>query len=368
MDKERENNLTRTAKYKNLASEENKNPSSKETKTPIISVDEFKSLNETKELFDLGIDDLSLEKTKSQKVLEEEQIKMFKQNKNNKLNKEPENKTKKKKKKLKKGSIINIIITLCIIGAIGVFIYSSIDIYKWHKDNEQIEKITDEIIEKVTVTDINPDDEVLVEESEEPRENPYWDYIKMSMIDVNMDELKSTNSEAIGWIQVNGTNINYPFVQTDNNDYYLTHAFNKSYNNAGWVFLDYRNNANDLDRNTVIYAHGRWDKTMFGSLKNLLNTNWYNNLDNHVIKVYINGRSTLWQVFSVYHIPTTNDYIQVSFNSDESFKQFVDMLQQRSYYKFNTSVSATDKIITLSTCYNDQEKMVMHAKLIKYTN
>ncbi len=361
MDNEREKeNLTRTKKYKSLAS----NNEVKKEKTPIISIQEFKNLNETKDLIDLGIDDLNIEKTKSQKILEEEQIKMYKQKKNT-VNKEPK---KKKKRKLKKGTIFNALIIICIIGAIGVFIYSSIDIYKWHEDNKQIEKITDEINEKVNITDINPDDEVVVNENDEPKENPYWDYIKMSMIDVNMEELKATNTDAIGWIQVNGTNINYPFVQTDNNDYYLTHAFNKSYNNAGWVFLDYRNDPNDLDRNTVIYAHGRWDKTMFGSLKNLLNSNWYNNLDNHVIKVYINGKSTLWQVFSVYHLPTTNDYIQVAFNSDDTFKQFVDMLQARSYYKFNTTVSATDKIITLSTCYNDNEKMVMHAKLIKYTN
>lgn len=367
MDKEETKNLTRTTKYRKFANDEEVNSKQTHThKTPIISVEEFKSLNETKELVDLGIDDLSIEKTKSQKVLEEEQIKMYKQHKTTK--KEPEIKEKKKKKKLKKGSIFNIIITILIIGAIGVFIYSSIDIFKWHQDNEKIKELTDEINEKVTITDINPDDEVLVEESNEPKENPYWDYIKMSMIDVNMDDLKATNSEAMGWVQVNGTNINYPFVQTDNNSYYLTHAFNKSYNNAGWVFLDYRNNPDNLDRNTIIYAHGRWDKTMFGSLKNLLSSNWYHNLDNHVIKVYINGKSTLWQVFSVYHIPTTNDYIQVDFSSDNEFKQFVDMLQQRSYYTFNTNVSATDKIITLSTCYNDQEKMVMHAKLIKYTN
>lgn len=92
----------------------------------------------------------------------------------------------------------------------------------------------------------------------------------MNMINVNFNDLKKTNPDIVGWIKVNGTNINYPFVQSKDNKYYLTHSFNKSYNSAGWVFLDYRNN-NTNNKNTIIYAHGRTDKTMFGTLKKVLN-------------------------------------------------------------------------------------------------
>ena len=60
-----------------------------------------------------------------------------------------------------------------------------------------------------------------------------------------MKELKKINNDVRGWIQVNGTNINYPFVQTNNNDFYLKHSFDKSYNSSGWIFLDYRNNINN---------------------------------------------------------------------------------------------------------------------------
>lgn len=89
----------------------------------------------------------------------------------------------------------------------------------------------------------------------------------MNLINVDFNELKKFNSNTKGWIQVNGTNINYPFVQAKDNKFYLTHSFDKSYNSAGWVFLDYRNNINELSKNTIIYAHGRLDTTMFGSLK-----------------------------------------------------------------------------------------------------
>ena len=160
-------------------------------------------------------------------------------------------------------------------------------------------------------------------------------------------------------------NINYPFVQTTDNNYYLTHSFNKSYNSAGWVFLDYRNNLQTLNKNTIIYAHGRTDKTMFGTLKNILTNDWINNTDNYVIKLSTEYENTLWQVFSAYHIPTTNDYLKINFNNNESFIEFTNMLINRSQFDFNTTINENDHILTLSTCYNSSEKMVIHAKLIK---
>ncbi len=274
---------------------------------------------------------------------------------------------KKRKKKLNP-KIVKGFIIICMLIASGFLCYSLYNMYKWYQDNKQIVKLTKEIQEQVTITDVDENaTEVVTPEREEPKENPYWDYIKMSLIDVDLAELKNTNPDVIGWLQVNGTNINYPFVQTTDNDYYLTHAFDKSYNNAGWIFLDYRNSIDDLDKNTIIYGHGRLDKTMFGSLKNILDSDWYNNLDNHIIKVVLNNTSSLWQVFSVYRIPNTNDYIRTKFNNDDDFTSFIDLITQRSFYKFNTEVLPTDKIITLSTCYDLKEKVVMHAKLIKYT-
>ena len=187
----------------------------------------------------------------------------------------------------------------------------------------------------------------------------------MNLISVNFDDLLKINNETKGWIQVNGTNINYPFVQNSNNDYYLTHSYDKSYNQAGWVFMDYRNDTVNYDKNTILYAHGMNNKTMFGSLRNILSSSWYNNTNNHIIKLSTPTENTLWQVFSVYHIKTTNDYIQTEFASDEEYQSFLDMLKGRSAVTFDTSLNTTDKILTLSTCYNKTDKVVMHAKLIK---
>ena len=273
--------------------------------------------------------------------------------------------TKRKKRyKLKWKNLIALIIFLI---AFVFLIKSGVALINYFIDTN---KTNDEIKEIEDVAEIKevPDSEEtkIIEQPEEiPESNPYWDYIKMNLISVNFDELLKLNNETKGWIQVNGTNINYPFVQTNNNDYYLTHSYNKSYNQAGWVFMDYRNDTENLDRNTILYAHGMNNKTMFGSLRNILSSSWYNNTDNHIIKLSTPTENTLWQVFSVYHIETTNDYIQTEFATDEEYQTFLDMLKGRSAAQFDTTVNATDKILTLSTCYNKTDKVVMHAKLIK---
>lgn len=268
-----------------------------------------------------------------------------------------------KKVKIKwKNVLFTLFAEICII----LFIVSSINIVKWYIDSKNTKSEIVEITNQTEVIEVEDSDNTeVIKNGEVIESDPYWDYIKLNLIDVNFDELKSINSEVVGWIQISNTNINYPFVQTTDNDFYLTHSFNKRANNAGWVFLDYRNNIIDLDKNTIIYAHGRLDNTMFGSLRKVLDNGWLNNTNNHVIKLSTASENTLWQVFSVYRIPTTNDYIKTSFESDEEYSEFINMLINRSAYNFNTSIDVEDKILTLSTCYDDNDKVVLHAKLIK---
>ena len=270
----------------------------------------------------------------------------------------------KKKYKLKWKNLIALLIFLI---AFIFLIKSGIDLINYFIDtnntNEEIKNIEEAV--KIEEVPDNENTEIIEQKEEIPKDNPYWDYIKMNLISVNFDDLLKINNETKGWIQVNGTNINYPFVQTSNNDYYLTHSYDKSYNQAGWVFMDYRNDTISYDKNTILYAHGMNNKTMFGSLRNILNSSWYNNTNNHIIKLSTPTENTLWQVFSVYHIETTNDYIQTEFTSDEEYQTFLDTLKGRSAVIFDTTLNTTDKILTLSTCYNKTDKVVMHAKLIK---
>ena len=248
------------------------------------------------------------------------------------------------KEKLKR----NFILYLLLIIGFGLFIYSSYNMYKWYIDSTN----TNNIIETVS-TFSPPQKEVNDELNEE-------------IIDgIDLTELKKINPDAIGWIKVNGTNIDLPFTQTNNNEFYLNHSFDKSINSAGWVFLDYRNNINDLDKNTILYAHGRLDKTMFGSLKDVLEPSWYENSNNHIIEFSTEKQRSTWQVFSTYHIPVTSDYIKTDFLSDEDYEEFINMIKKRSSHNFEVNVNASDKVLTLSTCYNNnsKERLVIHAKL-----
>lgn len=263
----------------------------------------------------------------------------------------------------------NIILILIITTSSITLLISIFNIIKWKIDSNKTNYEITNIQENINVEEIQDTEntEIIEPVIEVPKENPYWDYINMNMINVDFNGLKRTNPDVVGWLKVNGTNINYPFVQSSDNDYYLTHSFNKSYNGGGWVFLDYRNNGTN-NKNTIIYAHGRSDKTMFGTLKNVLNNGWLNNTNNYVIKISTETENSLWQIFSVYRIPTTSDYLQTNFNDETEYQNFLDMIKDRSSHNFDTNVASTDNILTLSTCYNNSDKIIVHAKLIKKEN
>ena len=184
---------------------------------------------------------------------------------------------------------------------------------------------------------------------------------------LKLEKLQLENSDIIGWIEIENTNINYPVVQTSNNEDYLHKAFDGSKNEAGWIFADYRNNMQNFDKNTIIYGHSRLNKTMFGSLFNVLNENWYKNKYNQVILFSTPTENTMWQTFSVYKIDLENYYLQTNFTNDKEYVNFLTTLKDRSKYAFNVNLDATDKIITLSTCSDvaGTGRIVLHAKLIK---
>ena len=150
----------------------------------------------------------------------------------------------------------SIFVLIFIIVCFICLTISVVNIMKWNIDKNKTQDNIDKIKEDAIITQVVDDKKTEVIESSD-ESNPYFDYINMNMIDVNFQELKNINNEVKGWIQVNGTNVNYPFVQHEDNKFYLTHSIDKSYNSAGWLFLDYRNNIDNMDKNTIIYAHGR---------------------------------------------------------------------------------------------------------------
>ena len=181
---------------------------------------------------------------------------------------------------------------------------------------------------------------------------------------VDFSSLIAQNQDTIAYLEVSGTNINYPFVQTTDNEYYLNHDFNHNISQRGAIFADYRNRYDTLPRNNIVYGHHRLDNTMFGPLDNLFTEQYYQSND-HQIFFITPSHVYVYQVFSVYEIDPEIYYLTTSFADDSTYLQFLSTLQSRSIYNFGQTLDANSKILTLSTCNNDNTgRLVAHAVLV----
>lgn len=242
----------------------------------------------------------------------------------------------------------NIIIIIQLIFW-AILIYSLIQIVNWYIHNKQNKKIMEEISSSITVV--------------EDEQNRGYEEIVENNYKIDFETLKQVNSDMVAFLKVNGTQIEYPIVKTTNNEYYLKHSFDKKYNAAGWIFADYKNKFDGSDKNIVIYGHNRKNGTMFSSLKNVLNKNWYDDEGNLKINLITENDSYSYQVFSVYKIKKEEYYLQTSFKNDVMYLRFIETLKKRSIKNFDIDVTEQDKILTLSTCANDNDyRVVLHAK------
>ena len=248
---------------------------------------------------------------------------------------------KKNKRKIRiKSNIIIIFGILCLV----VAIYSTYKIIMWKQNVDRNNKIKEEV-----------NDLIKVDEKE----------ILKDKYNVDFKSLKEINTDVIAWIKVNGTNIEYPVVKGTDNSYYLKHNLKKEYNNAGWIFADYKNKFDGTDRNIVIFGHNTKDGSMFGSLKNVLESDWQKEVKNTIIVMVNENEPIIYQVFSTYSIKPEDYYITTEFKDDEDFSKFIDTIKKRSNYDYNVNVDSSDSVLTLSSCIGDGSKrVVLHAKKI----
>lgn len=236
-----------------------------------------------------------------------------------------------------------ILITLIQIVLIAVIIFSGIKIIEWIKSNKKNKDIMSEIKENVVINN----------EMDSNNEEYKIDFAK----------LKQKNSDAIAWIKVNGTDIDFPVVKGTDNSYYLTHNFDKEKNKAGWIFADYRNKFDGTDKNIIIYGHNMKNGSMFANLKDVIKEEWYNNENNKYIALITENENCKYQVFSVYQTETEEYYLQTNISN---FKEFVEKIKGRSKKNFNVDIKETDSILTLSTCAdNTKYRVVLHAVKVK---
>lgn len=250
--------------------------------------------------------------------------------------------SRKENKKIKKTIFIIRILQLIFL---ILLIYSGLHVFRWYKNNNENKQIMSEISKCVEI-----------DENTKEKQQKYK---------VNFEELNQRNSDTVGWLKVENTNIEFPIVKTNNNSYYLTHNFDKKYNVAGWAFADYKNKFDGTDKNIVIYGHNMRDNSMFGSLKDVIKEEWYSNEENYKITFITENEYQTYQVFSVYQIEKEDYYIETEFKNNE-FSEFIDTITKRSKKDFGITVSKEDTILTLSTCANNNKyRVVLHSVRIK---
>lgn len=227
-----------------------------------------------------------------------------------------------------------------------VFVFSLYQIITTIISNNENNKIYDDIIGDIKIEEINSE----------------TDKGTTTFINVDFANLLVQNPDTKGWISLN--EINYPFVQSKDNVYYLKRAFDKKSNVNGTIFMDYRNNGFD-DNNIVIYGHNSSNNQMFGSLKKFLKKDYFANDGNSIIRISTVSANYNFKIFSVYTIEKEDYYITTSFSATD-FEKFINTIIKRSYYKFADEVNVNDKVLTLSTCNGGSAKrLVIHAKLIE---
>lgn len=226
--------------------------------------------------------------------------------------------------------------------------------------NEMIDKIKGEIEVNNIVDDektktIKPDSTL-------SKFDAYWDYIKKSLIEVDMAKLKRINTDIIGYMEVTGTDFSYP-VTKGKNSYYENHTLDKRENLFGWIYMDEKNNLDELDTNTIIYGNKNYLNLLSSDLNKVLKEEWKEDNDNYLIKFYTNEHSTLWQIISVYKTKD-KEHLKTTFEDESEIEGYIDSMLKKTEIKFKGYAKPDDKFLTITTNAKGSN-LVVQAKLIK---
>lgn len=237
---------------------------------------------------------------------------------------------------------------LLLIIFIGIFSFCA---WKYISINKGIQEEKKEQEQLIEISEVNEDKDILEDDSK-----------------INFEELMKINSDIVAWIVIDGTNINYPVVQSNNNTYYLKHSFYKKYSSYGAIYMDATANKDFTSKNTFIYGHYTVNKSMFGELGNYMKQSFY---DEHpYVTIYTPDKTLKVEIFSVHVDDASSPSYQMNFTTDEAFKDYINLMEEKSVIHSNTEVNyITDQIITLYSCsretnYQKQDRYYVHGKVV----
>lgn len=189
-------------------------------------------------------------------------------------------------------------------------------------------------------------------------------------VPVNFEELKTANPDIYAWINIPGTNIDYPILQSGEDkdrSYYLNHNVNNKKSSYGAIYTQNYNSKDFSDYNTLIYGHNMKNGTMFGSLKKYRNKEFFE--ENEYINIYMPGRILKYKIFAAYTFDDRHILMSFNFDDETERKLYLDTINSvrnlNANFSEDVTVTTDDKIITLSTCTaKDDERFLVQGVLI----
>ena len=259
--------------------------------------------------------------------------------------------------KYKKYIYFVVIMLLIVIIAVSSFLLldESLEQKKQVEDFKELEKIVE--IDQDEEEDKTESNEELAEENVETGTEDKQT-IKVAE-DMDLQKLYNINSDLVGWIKIDGTNINYPVMQ--NGNFYLRKNFYKNYSSCGTPYLAEYCSLKTSD-NLILYGHHMNNKTMFSSLNNYKRFNFYKN--HQYVKFYtLEDGKTIENTYEIIYAFKTVAYSDSGFkynsfyiaNTEEQFNNFISKCQELSFYNTGKTAKYGDKLITLSTCEYSQK-------------
>lgn len=239
------------------------------------------------------------------------------------------------------------LIVLCILFA-GITLYFGLGLYRqWQEyraGEETYEALSQYVQPKIparslahTAEDMSPDEPAPAEEVD----GTIWPV-------VDFESLRAINPDIVAWIYIEGTNINYPVVQSEDNNYYINRLFDGKYSKVGSIFMDYRNPADMSGRNTVLYGHNMQDGTMFNQINNYKEQAF---CDQHPTALLITPDKNYRIEFVAGYITDMNsDAWKMEFASDEEFSLWMSNAMDLSTFTGNLAPLPQDRVVTFSTC------------------
>lgn len=188
-------------------------------------------------------------------------------------------------------------------------------------------------------------------------------------VPVDFEKLKKANSDIYAWINIEALGVDYPILQSEtDNSYYLNHTVNGEKSVYGSIFTENYNSKDFSDFNTVIYGHNMKNGTMFGSLKKFRDAAFFN--ENRYINIYLEGRILKYEIFAACtwdnkHILLTRNF-ETKYNRQVYLDEIFAVRDVNSQIKQDIEVTESDKIITLSTCMNNDSKRFIVSGVLVY--